>query len=187
MKIKGQIILLLLMLVVCFNTDTYGAGKDTERGRPLSVDFKNDSVVIAAEFENDLRKVQAELAADAAIGLQIDGYGWNYGTPAKNREMAQKRAEAVQRWFVEHSVDPNRLVINNMGDSKPVARKDGAAAQTPAGRVEILQVSLNRPSAYLPADRYEFAPVMEGKEVVHDFVVQNKGSAPLEIQKVKTD
>ena len=99
MKIKGQIILLLLMLVVCFNTDTYGAGKDTERGRPLSVDFKNDSVVIAAEFENDL----------------------------------------------------------------------------------------NRPSAYLPADRYEFAPVMEGKEVVHDFVVQNKGSAPLEIQKVKTD
>ena len=56
-----------------------------------------------------------------------------------------------------------------------------------AGRGEILQVSIQQPSAHLPAVRYEFAPVMEGQEVVHDFVVQNKGSAPLEIQKVKTD
>jgi len=187
MKIKDQIVWILLMFVVCFNTDTYGAGNDSVRVRLLSVDFKNDSVVIAANFENDLRKVQAALAADAAIGLQIDGYGWNHGTPAKNREMAQKRAEAVQRWFVEHSVDPNRLVINNMGDSEPAVRKDGSADPAPAGRVEILQVSLNRPSAHLPVVRYEFAPVMEGREVVHDFVVQNKGSAPLEIQKVKTD
>jgi hypothetical protein len=43
------------------------------------------------------------------------------------------------------------------------------------------------PLAHLPALRYEFAPVMEGREVTHDFVVQNKGSATLEIQKVKTD
>jgi hypothetical protein len=50
-----------------------------------------------------------------------------------------------------------------------------------------LQVSLKQPSVYLPAARYQFAPVMEGREVTHDFVVLNKGSAILEIQKVKTD
>ena len=52
---------------------------------------------------------------------------------------------------------------------------------------ETSQVSLKQPSAHLPAVRYEFAPVAEGQEVIHDFVIQNKGSATLEIQKVKTD
>jgi len=43
------------------------------------------------------------------------------------------------------------------------------------------------PSAYLPASRYEFPPVVEGQEVTHDFVVQNKGSGILKIHRVKTD
>lgn len=56
-----------------------------------------------------------------------------------------------------------------------------------SGSAETLQGSLKQPLAHLPAVRYEFAPVIEGQEVTHDFVIQNKGSAPLEIQKVKTD
>ena len=43
------------------------------------------------------------------------------------------------------------------------------------------------PSAYLPAARFEFAPVVEGQDVSHNFVIQNKGAAPLKIQSVKTD
>lgn len=33
---------------------------------------------------------------------------------------------------------------------------------------------------------FEFKPVLDGEEVVHDFVIQNKGSADLEIQRVQT-
>lgn len=44
----------------------------------------------------------------------------------------------------------------------------------------------NSPSAYLPAYRYEFGSVLEGTEVLHDFVIQNKGNAPLKIIKVET-
>jgi len=43
------------------------------------------------------------------------------------------------------------------------------------------------PSALIVQHIYEFAPVVDGTEVVHDYVIQNKGSATLEIQKVKTD
>ncbi len=42
------------------------------------------------------------------------------------------------------------------------------------------------PSAYLPLDNYEFEPVVEGAEINHDFIIQNKGTAPLNIEKVKT-
>ena len=42
------------------------------------------------------------------------------------------------------------------------------------------------PSAYFPADQYEFDQVLEGTEVRHDLVVQNKGTALLEVKDVGT-
>ena len=46
---------------------------------------------------------------------------------------------------------------------------------------------LKLPLAYLPSASFEFEPVVEGKEVVHDFVIQNKGQALLQVRNVKTD
>ncbi len=40
------------------------------------------------------------------------------------------------------------------------------------------------PAAVFPDPRYEFEAVFEGIDVVHDFVVQNKGTSTLDIQKV---
>ncbi len=42
------------------------------------------------------------------------------------------------------------------------------------------------PSIYMPSGIYEFKPVLEGDEVIHDYIVQNKGTAPLKIEKVKS-
>jgi hypothetical protein len=42
------------------------------------------------------------------------------------------------------------------------------------------------PSALFPETQYEFSPVLEGSTVVHDFVIQNKGNATLNVDRVKT-
>ena len=42
------------------------------------------------------------------------------------------------------------------------------------------------PAAFLPVTQWEFESVVDGTAVVHDFVIQNKGDAPLNISKVKT-
>ena len=42
------------------------------------------------------------------------------------------------------------------------------------------------PCAFLPTDSYEFASVVDGTMITHDFVIQNKGDAPLKILKIKT-
>ena len=42
------------------------------------------------------------------------------------------------------------------------------------------------PSIFVPESRYTFPTVIDGSEVTHDFIVQNKGDAPLVIEKVKT-
>lgn len=42
------------------------------------------------------------------------------------------------------------------------------------------------PAAFLPQAHYQFEPVVEGTKVVHDFVLQNQGTAPLEIIKLSS-
>ena len=42
------------------------------------------------------------------------------------------------------------------------------------------------PSAFVPENRYTFASVTDGTEITHDFVIQNKGTALLKIESVKT-
>lgn len=42
------------------------------------------------------------------------------------------------------------------------------------------------PSAVFPQTGYEFSPVLDGAKVVHEFVIQNKGTAPLKVERVKT-
>ena len=46
--------------------------------------------------------------------------------------------------------------------------------------------SENVVSAFVPVSTWEFDQVADGKEVVHDFLIQNKGNAPLKISRVKT-
>ena len=41
-------------------------------------------------------------------------------------------------------------------------------------------------SVLFPEKAFEFAPVIDGVKVLHDFVVKNKGSGPLLINDVRT-
>ncbi len=43
-----------------------------------------------------------------------------------------------------------------------------------------------KPAAFFPETRYEFSAVLDGTKVVHDFVIQNKGTATLKVERVKT-
>ncbi len=43
-----------------------------------------------------------------------------------------------------------------------------------------------QPAVSLPAAEYTFPPTVDGVEVVHDYMIRNKGDAPLKIEKVKT-
>ena len=64
-------------------------------------------------------------------------------------------------------------VVMGWGVSPP------AAAQTLAGAGDA-------PAVFFPEKAFEFAPVIDGVSVVHDFVVFNKGTAPLQISNVRT-
>ena len=54
------------------------------------------------------------------------------------------------------------------------------------GTVGFTGQSLQTPSVLIPESRYTFSPVLDGTEITHDFIIQNKGDAPLAIEKVRT-
>jgi hypothetical protein len=43
------------------------------------------------------------------------------------------------------------------------------------------------PMAVFPEKNHQFSPVLEGVEVKHDFIIENRGGAPLDIKKVQPD
>jgi hypothetical protein len=43
------------------------------------------------------------------------------------------------------------------------------------------------PNALFLHTKYEFSPVFEGTDIHHDFVVENKGAAPLIINSIRPD
>lgn len=63
-----------------------------------------------------------------------------------------------------------------LGLAALAALAPAAAADSPGGA----------PSLFLPQRSFEFAPVVDGAKVVHDFTVMNRGSAPLTIENVRT-
>jgi|PlaIllAssembly_1097288.scaffolds.fasta_scaffold176230_2 hypothetical protein len=56
----------------------------------------------------------------------------------------------------------------------------------PPAAAQTLTAAGDAPAVFFPEKVFEFAPVIDGVSVVHDFVVFNKGTAPLQISNVRT-
>ena len=184
---KIRLALIVLMFAVCCAVQAFGTKGVSKQEVLATLYFNADSAEIKPEFEKDLKKIQAALDADPAMGLQIEGYGARRDGSSKQRLLSQKRLLAVMQWFVKQGVAGSRIAAKHIQGSAPAATRGEAEDSALTERVVILRVSLKQPWAFLPAARYQFNNVVEGQAVSHEFVVQNKGSAPLEIQRVKTD
>ena len=44
-----------------------------------------------------------------------------------------------------------------------------------------------QPQIYFPVQSHLFPPLIEGDSATHDFVIENRGTGPLEIIRVRTD
>ena len=53
------------------------------------------------------------------------------------------------------------------------------------GTFGLTQQTQQTASAFIPNSRYTFSPVLDGAQITHGFVIQNKGNATLEIEKVR--
>ncbi len=154
-----------------------------------------------------LNRVLALLKTDPSLKLIIEGHTDSKGAKEYNRRLSQQRIQTVMEWLKSHGIDEKRLEAKDYGDSMPIADNNNPKGRALNRRVEIVKKILKPPGkiqeavkpktavpdepletplAFFPVNKYEFEPVVDGTHVLKDFILQNKGTAELKVERVKT-
>jgi OOP family OmpA-OmpF porin len=105
----------------------------------LQVYFDNDSAQLKPESDADLDRLVSALQQMPEVRGVLEGHTDSNGTPAHNRALSQRRAEAVKDYLVAHGVAAARLRATGYGQTHPIA--DNASA---AGRAQNRRVVFQR-------------------------------------------
>ena len=70
--------------------------------------------------------------------IVIEGHTDAIGSAAANRELSQRRADAVMQYLIAHGVAPQRITAVGKGEDHPVASNTTAAGRQHNRRVDII-------------------------------------------------
>jgi outer membrane protein OmpA-like peptidoglycan-associated protein len=85
------------------------------------VKFKTDSAEILPESDEVLTGVRDTINAHPEIRkVRVEGHTDSTGDPGYNKELSQRRADAVSAWLVQHGVDRGRLHSVGIGQDRPI-------------------------------------------------------------------
>jgi len=148
--------------------------------------FGSDSSGLRPDSVEALNHTIAALKANPSWRLIIEGHTDNAGDTQANQRLSVTRAKKILDLIVAGGIDAGRLEVQGYGETRPLADNQTPEGRARNRRVELYQALPASPHAVVPVSHFEFEPLVEGHQVVHEFRIQNQGQAPLEIQKVKT-
>jgi outer membrane protein OmpA-like peptidoglycan-associated protein len=102
------------------------------------VEFETDSDTLRASSSEVLDKAVAVLTEFPNIKLEIGGYTDSQGSVEHNRQLSQRRADAVKKYLVDRGVSSERLEAVGYGPDKPIADNSTAVGRQQNRRVEFL-------------------------------------------------
>ena len=102
----------------------------------INFDFNSDT--IRPVSEPVLKEIAQTMADRPNWKLTVTGHTDNIGGDKYNRDLSQRRADAVKKALVErYHVDPNRLSTSGDGDSAPIDTNDTLEGRARNRRVEL--------------------------------------------------
>jgi outer membrane protein OmpA-like peptidoglycan-associated protein len=90
--------------------------------RNIYFDF-NKANLKPSSFE-ELSKVENLLAKNPSIEIELGGHTDNIGDDSFNKDLSQRRVDAVKKYLVNKGVDPRRIQAVGYGEEKPLATND---------------------------------------------------------------
>lgn len=70
--------------------------------------------------------------------VRVEGHTDNQGSESYNKDLSQRRAEAVVAYLTAHGVEPSRLEARGFGEELPIASNDSAEGRARNRRVEFV-------------------------------------------------
>lgn len=114
----------------------------TEAGKAafnLNVNFAYNSAIITEADHSNLKDAADFLGKHPSINGVIAGHTDSKGSDAFNRDLSQRRAEAVQRYLAAVlGVDASRLDVKGYGESMPLVSNETDAGRSQNRRVELV-------------------------------------------------
>jgi len=112
---------------------------DYQPQQTAAVNFKSGSAVLLPESKTTLDDIASKALNAKGYVLEVSGFADSRGSINLNRQLSQRRADAVIRYLVENHNIPLRRIITpyGYGELNPVAENDTKDGRAQNRRVEI--------------------------------------------------
>src|SRR4030095_9708742 len=112
---------------------------DYEPQTSTAVNFRSGSAVLLPDSKTKLDEIATKALNAKGYVLEVSGFADATGSINRNRELSQRRADAVIRYLVEsHNIPLRRIVTPyGYGEMNPVAENETREGRAQNRRVEI--------------------------------------------------
>lgn len=86
--------------------------------------FDFDKSTIKPQSEPELQKLVDMLNSNPNLKIEIGGHTDSYGSNSYNKDLSQRRANAVVKYLISKGIDKGRLGGKGYGEEKPIASND---------------------------------------------------------------
>lgn len=101
------------------------------------VSFDFDSTRLGVNAQTILEDVLKTMEGQPSMKVEIAGHTDNYGSDEYNRDLSQRRADAVKDHLIGKGIGSDRLRSTGYGESEPVASNDNDFGREQNRRVEF--------------------------------------------------
>lgn len=115
--------------------------KKTERGLVITLGdvlFDTNKSDLKTGANRSLKKLADFLKKYPDRQAEIEGYTDSTGNPEHNKDLSERRANAVRASLLRMGIGPDRLTTRGFGPESPVASNDTSAGRQMNRRVEII-------------------------------------------------
>lgn len=115
--------------------------KPTDRGLVVTLGdvlFDTAQSTLKSGAANNLNNVVAFLREYEERTVIVEGNTDNVGNDDYNRNLSERRADAVASYLVRHGVAPNRISTAGLGENSPIADNSSSAGRQENRRVEVI-------------------------------------------------
>jgi outer membrane protein OmpA-like peptidoglycan-associated protein len=115
--------------------------EQTERGLVLTLDdvlFDTNRAVLNAGAASTIQRLTQFMNDYPERRILIEGHTDSTGSDEYNRDLSERRAQALRNALVERGIAIDRIITRGLGEMYPLASNDNAAGRQLNRRVEIV-------------------------------------------------